>query len=359
MNQEFSEMGVDKIIIMPGGSQGMLGMTGIGGVKLTDDDLNAIRRVNGVKEAGGLIYGVVGSEFNNKHKYIWLVGVPTDKSRIVVESMQNVEIVQGRDLRKNDKYKALVARELYNGHIFGEPVALGNNLLIRNYTFRVVGLLGAFGNSQDDSSIYVPLDTASSILEKNNSYDLIIAQALSGVGVAKVAGSIEDTLRRNRNLKKGEEDFSVSTMEELIKSYGVILDVVQIVFLGIAAISLVVGGIGIMNTMFTAVLERTKEIGIMKAIGARNRDILTIFLIESGLLGLIGGVLGLLLGVSLSKLIEKATSIALGLDYLKAYFPTYLIIGSLAFSFVVGCVSGVLPAFRASKLKPADALRYE
>jgi putative ABC transport system permease protein len=131
------------------------------------------------------------------------------------------------------------------------------------------------------------------------------------------------------------------------------------VLVGIAAISLIVGGIGIMNTMYTAVIERTKEIGTMKAVGARNSDVLLVFLFESGLLGLVGGAIGIAIGYGLGKSAEYAATMALGTDLLQASFPWYLILGALAFSFVIGTMSGILPALQAAKLKPADALRYE
>ncbi len=143
-----------------------------------------------------------------------------------------------------------------------------------------------------------------------------------------------------------------------MESFQVILNIIQIFLIGIAAISLVVGGIGIMNTMYTSVLERTKEIGIMKSIGAKNSDILIIFLIESGILGLIGGLIGIILGMSFSKLIELGAKLA-GYGMIQVSFPLLLILGTLLFSFLIGTISGVLPARQASKLKPVDALRYE
>ena len=177
--------------------------------------------------------------------------------------------------------------------------------------------------------------------------------------VNKVADEIEDRLRRDRGQKAGEEDFRVQTSEQLAQTFTTIFSIVQAVFIGIAAISLVVGGIGIMNTMYTAVLERTREIGIMKAVGAKNSDILTLFLVESGILGLVGGAIVVLIGVLLGVGASFIAGQALGTGLLKAYFPWYLIVGALIFSFVVGCASGVLPALQASKLKPVDALRYE
>ena len=114
-----------------------------------------------------------------------------------------------------------------------------------------------------------------------------------------------------------------------------------------------------MNTMYTSVVERTKEIGTMKAIGAKNSDVLTLFLIESGLLGLVGGIIGVVIGVGLAKSAEILAAGALGTEILRASMNPMILFGALAFSFGIGCLSGVAPAYQASKLKPVDALRYE
>ena len=129
--------------------------------------------------------------------------------------------------------------------------------------------------------------------------------------------------------------------------------------LGIGAISMLVGGIGIANTMYTSVLERQKEIGTMKAVGARNEDILSIFVIESGILGLVGGGLGVIVGIIISKGIEYTARVVFGVDMLRASMDPMIIFGSLAFAFVVGVLAGFLPSYQASKLRPVDALRYE
>jgi putative ABC transport system permease protein len=154
-------------------------------------------------------------------------------------------------------------------------------------------------------------------------------------------------------------DFTILTPEELLATFGIILNIITAFLAGIAAISLLVGSIGIANTMYTSVLERTKEIGTMKAIGARNSDIMLIFLIEAGLLGAIGGVMGILLGMGISKLIEFIVLNILGSNLLKVQFNIYLIVGSFAFSFLIGAFSGLFPARQASRLNPVDALRYE
>ncbi|PIY91579.1 hypothetical protein COY71_02380 [Candidatus Micrarchaeota archaeon CG_4_10_14_0_8_um_filter_60_7] len=203
------------------------------------------------------------------------------------------------------------------------------------------------------------LDDCRKLFDDPEAVSMIYAQTQVGAEPARVAERIEDKLRKTRHEEEGKETFTVSTSEQLLESFSVILGVVEAMIIGIAAISLLVGGIGIMNTMYTSVMERTREIGIMKAIGARNGDILAIFLIESGMLGAVGGIVGILAGMGLGKLTEIIAEAALGSQLLKASFTPELLIGALLFSFVIGALSGTLPARQAASLKPVDALRYE
>ncbi|MCS7109613.1 MAG: ABC transporter permease, partial [Candidatus Micrarchaeota archaeon] len=186
-------------------------------------------------------------------------------------------------------------------------------------------------------------------------YITILATVKETYPIDVVAERVKEALRKDRGLKEGEEDFTVQTPQQLYETYGAVISVIQIIVIGIAAISLIVGGIGIMNTMYTSVLERTREIGIMKAVGARNRDIMMIFLIESGILGLVGGILGIIAGIAISKGIETIT-IQTGYPF-GASTPIWLIIGALAFSFIIGSISGLLPAIQAARTKPAESLR--
>jgi putative ABC transport system permease protein len=194
-------------------------------------------------------------------------------------------------------------------------------------------------------------------LDIGDEQDIIVAKVSSGYDIESVAEAIKEKMRKDRKLKEGEEDFSVQTPVSAVQGVNNILNIVNLIIAGIAAISLIVGGIGIANTMYTSVLERTKEIGIMKAIGAKNSDILLIFLFEAGMLGMAGGIIGVLIGLGLSFGMSTAANSALGTTLLKVTFSPMLIIGALTFSLTIGIISGVMPAIRASKLKPVDALR--
>jgi putative ABC transport system permease protein len=189
-----------------------------------------------------------------------------------------------------------------------------------------------------------------------------MAKVKAGYSPDVVAEKIKSNLNQNRKRqigqKQADSSYTVMTSEKTASIVGNVMGLIQAVIIGFASIAIIVGGIGIMNTMYTSVRERTKEIGIMKAVGAKNKTITTIFLIESGIFGMLGGVGGTLLGIILAKGIEIYFQIH-PLFYLKADVGPGLIAFSLAFSFLVGCISGYLPARTAAKLKPVDALRYE
>ena len=170
---------------------------------------------------------------------------------------------------------------------------------------------------------------------------------------------IEEKLRKYKGQKEGEEDFYVQTFEEIMAMFGSVINILNGILVLIALISLFVASVNITNTMYTAVLERTKEIGIMKSVGAKNSDILTLFLIESGLLGLVGGLIGVGVGAGIGKSVEYIALTQLGTPFLQASISLELVLGALLFSFVVGSFSGVLPAIQASRMRPVEALRHE
>jgi putative ABC transport system permease protein len=354
---QFDAMGKDKILISPG-SQLISSFTSSS--YFTDRELSVVQRTSGVKQAAGLIYMTSSVKHDNEVKYTTVTGLPTEKNDIdFFKTMQNIQIQQGRYLQPGDTNKANVGSMFANPKdFFQKPVKVGDKIEINGREFEVVGIMAPIGNPSDDTSIAIPLDEASSLFGRKGQLDMIIAQANDAEEVDSVASAIKRNLRKYRELKEGKEDFSVDTSKQLMDSFNVILNAVQFVILGIAAISLIVGGIGIMNTMYTSVLERTKDIGIMKAVGAKNSDILLIFLMEAGLLGLAGGAIGLGLGVLLAKLVENVAVVAMKTTLLKPQFSLLLIIGSLIFSFFVGIISGVFPARQAARMKATESIQF-
>jgi putative ABC transport system permease protein len=359
VTDEFDKLGVDKVIIQPTVTFG----TGSTSQGLTSNDVRIVKNTNGVIEAAGLLYKTGSIEFNNEVTYNIVLGMPLDETKKLVDESANLEIIKGRDLKNGDKNQALIGFDYYRGRIFDKSVNVGDKLTIEGKSVQVVGVIKQIGNPIDDGAVYIPADTLNTLFNTTingiSEESQIIAKVDKSQDPAVVADTIKRALRRYKDEKEGEETFSVQTTTELLDSFGVILNSLTAIVIGIAAISLFVGGVGIMNTMYTAVLQRTNEIGVMKAIGAKNSHIMNIFLIESGMLGLIGGSIGIAIGIGLSKIIEFIGVYFLGTPLLRAYFPWYLIVGALAFAFVVGTLSGLLPARQASKQSPVESLRYE
>jgi putative ABC transport system permease protein len=248
-------------------------------------------------------------------------------------------------------------KSVFIGHniafeVFDGDVSIGGNLKINDVKFKVIGVASRLG-TPDDNNILIPEEDFIELFPSfSNELAFIEVKATDGSNVNDVANKIEKRLEDKRD----DENFSVDTPESFLESLQTVLAIVQIVLGGIAAISLVVGGIGIANSMFTSVLERTREIGIMKAIGARNSEILSIFLAEAAIIGFVGGVLGLILGISVSLLIQKIV-VSAGFGLLKIIVTPGIIIFGLFFAAFIGIISGIIPAYRASKQKPIDALR--
>mgnify|MGYP001607989931 CR=1 FL=1 len=347
------QMGKDKLIMMARGFSPLAE-----NVIMNKSDLDAINRVNGVKEATGMyaISGEIG--FGNQKKYAMIAGVDYKNFRESIEEMLTVKIISGEGLGGAEKSKAVLGYSyMFADKIFSKPIKTGDKVKINGRDFQVSGFYGEVGNPSDDSNIYVTDIAAEDILGAKN-YAEIFIMAEKEVNTTSLAERITEDLRKERHQKEGKEDFFVQTFEQIIATFNSILNGIIAVVILIAIISVIVASVNIMNTMYASILERTREIGIFKAIGARNSDILLMFVLESGILSFIGGVLGLFLGMIIAKIGGIAISAA-GYAAFQPYFSVTLSAIILAFALAVGLVSGIIPARKASKLKPVDALHYE
>ncbi|MEM3154175.1 MAG: ABC transporter permease [Candidatus Woesearchaeota archaeon] len=355
INQQFASIGTDKITVQ--GVQAGFGPPGeLSAGKVTEDDLKLVRSVPGIQRAAGRLLRSVTVEHGDEVEVFFAGSIPEEAEDrdLVLESL-DVEVAHGRLLKSGETGKLVVGSGIWDDNEFRKPIVVGTKLLLNGKSYEVVGLLDK-GAAFINNAILLNANDLKELTGAGDELSAIVAQVVAGEVPSAVADRVLRAMRRDRHQKEGFEDVTVETSEELINSVNTILGVVQAVFIGIAAISLLVGGIGIMNTMYTSVLERTRDIGIMKAIGARNSDVMWIFLLESGLLGMAGGAVGIALGVGLSKLVEFVGQDFAG-SLLKASFPLSLILGALLFSFLIGTISGVFPARQASKLPPVDALR--
>lgn len=356
ITEQFVRLGSDKVMVQAISSG--YGPPGSGvAVPLTKSDLDEIKKVKGVDQAFGRLIRSVKVQLDKEVEYTYAVSVPDDNEdlQLVIE-VNNYEFEQGRMLKKEDIYKTVLGKDLATD-LFGKEVQLQDTLEIEGKEFKVVGLLKKSGNPQQDVALVVPEAALEEILGVEGVKDMIAVKVNPGEDLSTVSERIKKELRNHRKVKEGKEDFSVETPENILATLTTILAIVQGILVGIAAISLLVGGIGIMNTMYTAVLERTKEIGIMKATGARNSQIWFLFLTESGLLGLLGGIIGVSLGLGISKTVEMVAYQIYEAYLIKADISWVLILSMLAFAFAIGAISGALPARQAAKLKPVEALR--
>ena len=357
IEKQFEDFGSDRIIIQEKGLQGPPGSGTSQSTKLTSEDIEIIKGVRGVESAAGMLLKTARIEHNDEIKFNFIVGIPLASDEKEALDFFNVE--SGRDLKEDDDKKAVVGISYAEGKVFDKKLDLGNRIIIEGESFEIVGIMERIGNPYDDASVVIPKETMGEIYNIEDEESQIYVKVKDVNEIDRVKEDIERELRKERGEEEGRETFEVTTAEQFLEAFMNIFGVVQAVLVGIAAISLLVGGIGIANTMYTSVLERTKEIGTMKAVGAKNSDILILFLIESGMLGLIGGVIGIIIGIGLSKTAEYIAMTQLGTNILQASVDPILIGGALAFSFLIGAISGVFPAMQASKLKPVDALHYE
>ena len=283
-------------------------------------------------------------------------GVTSNYANIV-----NVSLKEGRFITdQDDQQRANVmvigvnaAEALFPGmnQIAGTEVRMGG------YNFEVVGVLekrkaGFFGENEEDNAVFIPFRTAQKVAPARG-YMLFVIRGRSGQ-VSEALTQSEEILRRRRHVKFGEPDnFDIKTADKFIEQFDSITAMVGLIAIAISSLGLLVGGIGVMNIMLVSVTERTKEIGVRKAIGARRRDIVRQFLFEAMMLTFLGGMLGVLLSVGISRLL------ILIFPSMPASIPTWAVVSGLTVSIGVGLIFGVWPARKASRLDPIECLRYE
>lgn len=339
------EFGADKIIVT---SQQQFG---IGGKGLTDSDANAIEKIIGVKQAMPMYATTAGSEFNGEQKALSVWGMDPEKAERTFSDAQGVEILRGRWIQKGDRSKITIGYALHDDY-YQRKVNIGNSIEIQGVPFRVVGIFKETGDKSHDTVVYADIDQVRKVLGREDQVTTIIVRVKEGHDVTQTRDRIELLLEKRHE----DSEFTIMTSQQMLENIESVLKIVQVVFGGIAGVSLLVGGIGIANTMLMNVLEQTREIGIMKATGAESGNIVKIFLVESGIIGIVGGSLGVVFGYIISKVMNVAAELALGSGNLTTHVSTNMVIFSLTFSFVVGVLSGIYPAYRAAQLDPVEAL---
>ena len=362
MNEQLGDLGGDILTITAGYSRGggMFG-PGRGGfdgtsqateeeIILDRTDLQALRGVSEIKYIDTQIRGSVDVSYLGKSGSVSLTGVDQKTwSDITTE-----EIDEGRMLDSADQNVIVIGGRLASDY-FDQPLGINKKLTIEGSSFRVVGIL-----DDQSTTIYMPIKMAYNLIDDAEAgvYDSIIIKVKDEDNLDKTIEDIEKKLMIVRHVTNTTRDFSISSNKEMQETRSEMMESMNLFLLAIAGVSLIVGAVGIANTMFTSVLEKTKEIGIMKAIGAKNRDILLIFLLNAALIGLVGGLLGVLFGMLLSGALPSLMGDMrmFGGGTLVSMDSVVL---ALSVSVIVGVVAGAIPAYQASRLRPVDALRHE
>lgn len=351
------ESSLDKFIVQARG----LGAPGLDQTfALDDSDFKVIEKTLGVKRAVGFYADVVEVEHKRVKKFVFVSSwEPSIQNNQLFEESFGFSISPGRALKKGDTGKVVLGHNYQlPDKIFKEPLKVGGKLDINGESFSIIGFYELIGNPQDDSNVYIPDEEFLRLIGEDQKFGAIFGQVHNINDIDTVVDRIQKKVRNNRNLEEGKEDFFVQTYEELIDQFGAVLNIVIGFIILIALISVLVSAINTANTMVTSVLERTKEIGIMKAIGATRSMIRNMFLIESGVVGFVAGVFGVIIGWTISSIFGAVLS-ALGWSFLAPKFTASLFILLILFSTIIGVISGVTVAIQASLLKPVDALRYE
>jgi len=355
---QFDFLAVDVLTIQGAGVQA--GPPGSGVINpLKDSYIGDLEGINGVDMAIGRIIENSKVEYNDKIDFAYSASMPDGEKREEIHRIAQLEIDKGRMLKDGDMNVVVLGNNYLESDRFGQAVKLRDKIEVQGKEFKVVGFLEKKGSFIIDNAILINEDVMRDMFDNEDDFGVIVVKVNKGFDMKIVKEKIEKYLRNERDVEEGEEDFTVESSEQQLEALNSTLFAVQIFFYVIAGISIIVGGIGIANTMYTSVLERTRDIGVMKSIGARNRDIFIIFFIESGLIGAVGGVIGIVLGIGLAEGLALVGNSFFKSDLINVNISVFLIIGSLLFSFLVGTIAGLLPAYQASKLKPVDALRYE
>lgn len=355
-------IGSDLLGILPGGADesGRPAATmGVSVTTLTYDDVKAMAKLPEVSYATGYSRGVGTVTWQNRTTDTNFVGVTSDYIKV-----ESADVVEGRFLIPEEDLgvtKNAILGWQVKEDLFGDIDPLNESIKINKETFHVVGVMekrGSAGFQNQDDQVFIPIETAQKLLLGVNHLGFVRAKIADGVDTAIAEDAVKTLLRERHDITDpAEDDFTVGTSEQAISSLKSITDALNYFLAAVAAISLLVGGVGVMNIMFVAVSERTREIGLRKAVGARPKDISWQFLLEAMLLTSFGGVIGILFGILFSWLVSIVAQ-ALGYDW-DFVVSAFSILLAFIFIGVVGLAFGWYPSVKAAKLNPVEALRYE
>jgi putative ABC transport system permease protein len=355
ITQSIESLGSNTLSIIPGGARiGAMFMGRGSAQSLKEEDVEVLKKIEGVVDVVPVVqktFQIVAPNGNNTRAGV--IGASEGifaVREISIESGSTFNEEQVRNISKVAVLGNNIAKDLFDDE---NPV--GKTIRISGSNFKVIGVAAPKGGAMGlvfDDMIYIPITTMQRILSKSEYLTSILVKGQSKDILPQIQEEATILLAEKHRVDPQNPDFSIISQEDVLSTLNQVTNTMTIFLAAIAGISLIVGGIGIMNMMLTSVTERTREIGLRKAIGAKKREILKQFLIESVILTLIGGILGIVLGSLVSIAISKIANI-------PSQISIFSIILSLIFSSLVGIIFGYWPAKRAAELDPIVALRYE
>ena len=356
IQNSISSLGSNLLMVMPGAPRTPGVRPSQGSMKsLKVSDYQAISKLDGVKAASPYTANSYVTIYQSKNWTTTVSGVSSNFQDVNNWTMAEGRFISSKNVENRERV-AVVGQTVVKNLFAGED-PVGKEIRVKNIPFRVIGVLnskgnGTMGNDQDDV-IFIPYTTAMERVEGVDYLRMVYVVASDDNGIDRLQSDIENLLRVRHSIKDTNlDDFNIQNMKSIMETMEQTTGTLTLFLGAVAAISLVVGGIGIMNIMLVSVTERTREIGIRKALGATYFVIVTQFLIEAVVISLMGGLIGIALGIGASKLISLASGMSTVISV-----PTIVI--SFAFSMAIGLVFGIYPARKAAKLNPIDALHYE
>ena len=356
IQNSISSLGSNLLMVMPGAPRTPGVRPSAGSMKsLKVSDYEAISKLDGVKAASPMTNGSYVVIYQNKNWTTSVSGVSYNYLDVNNWSMKSGRLLSEKNVQNRERV-AVVGKTVVK-NLFGDEDPVGAEIRVKNIPFRIIGVLnskgsGAMGNDQDDM-VVIPYTTAMERVEGVDYLRMIYVVGKDENGIDRLQSDIENLLRVRHGIKDTNlDDFNIQNMNSIMETMEETTGTLTLFLGAVAAISLVVGGIGIMNIMLVSVTERTREIGVRKALGATYSVIVTQFLIEAVVISLMGGIIGIILGIGSSKLIGMASGMSTVISV-----PT--IVMSFAFSMAIGLIFGIYPARKAAKLNPIDALHYE
>jgi putative ABC transport system permease protein len=370
INSQLSAFGQDLIMVTSGSVRtGGGDITGIirafasarGTSTLSDKDVETIRNLEGVKDVEGIIIGVNFVTYGNEKFSAMIRGVDPNKWR----NMINVEIEEGRDFLPNERRVVILGSRIAK-EMFSQKIPVDSQITVGGISFRVIGILKESGGQMGllDNTIFMNIKDARDVIPniEKDKYSIINVKIEDTSSIDTMISKIDESLMMKRRETPDKKTYTIISSKQIAQNVNMIISSMNLFIGGIAGVSLVVGAVGIANTMFTSVIERTRQIGTLKALGAKNSEIMKMFLFESTLIGFIGGLIGVFLGFIVTGLLNEFGVRMFsfpGARMPSAIITPDIILLGLSFSTIIGALSGLIPAKRAAELEPVEALRYE